>query len=302
MSCPWTRSFRPLPAARAVASLLLSVGVRTLFGWAVGVFFLLGRRSRHPRLWTGVVAVLSPKLHSALVYAAMGLLFPQLGYGLTTSFRVSLSDVPLAFVPARHRGFVVLPPRRTVERLRRLSGKDAGWGAPGARVPLVVAAVFAVRPRAAVATTFYFAQRMTYMLGVARPRLFGDGGIRPFCTSSCNRCLPRCRWIFCWRCACWWSTATFPIANTSASSSAITGVMGRKMFNRYCEEQLRGGEGLRAEGGWFSLWTWITSSPSTIRSATPWATWCSSGSLRRWRAFFPPTATWGGWAATSSPC
>ena len=248
---PMDKIFSPFASGAPVASLLLSVGVRTLFGWAVGVFFLLGRRSRHPRLWTGVVAVLSPKLHSALVYAAMGLLFPQLGYGLTTSFRVSLSDVPLALLC-----LLVIEALWFFRRGERLSGfgaylertRDGGHRARELHWSWLLFLLCVLG--AAVATTFYFAQRMTYMLGV-HGLVFSETVEYDllhlqlqslFATLSLDFLLAVCMLVV---------YRYLSYREYVGQLDAITGVMGRKMFNRYCEEQLRGGEGLRAEGGWF---------------------------------------------------
>ena len=95
---PMDKLFSPFFSGAPVASLAISVGVRALFGWLVGLLFSLGRRARHPRLWAGIIAVLAPRLHSMLVYTAMGLLFPQLGYGPTNAFRVGVSDALLALL------------------------------------------------------------------------------------------------------------------------------------------------------------------------------------------------------------
>ena len=83
---PLDKVFSPFLSGYPLGSLLLSVGTRALFGWLVGMLFMLAKKLRHPRIGIGVVSALSPKVHSILVYSAMEFLFPELGYNFAYAF------------------------------------------------------------------------------------------------------------------------------------------------------------------------------------------------------------------------
>ena len=74
--------FSPVRSGKPLESLLLSVGTRTLFGLLSGLLFAWAKRRRHPLPWIAAAASAGRLLHTTLVYAAMGLFFPESGYGL----------------------------------------------------------------------------------------------------------------------------------------------------------------------------------------------------------------------------
>ena len=76
--------FSPVMSGRPVASVLLSVGTRTLFGLLSGLLFRWARARRRPLPWVVAAAAVGRLIHTTLVYAAMGLLFPESGYGLAS--------------------------------------------------------------------------------------------------------------------------------------------------------------------------------------------------------------------------
>lgn len=78
--------FSPFSSGAPVGSLLLSVGSRALFGLLIGLAFQFARTQKQSRLYRCVFSALSPKLHSLLVYTAMGLFFPELGYRFYSAF------------------------------------------------------------------------------------------------------------------------------------------------------------------------------------------------------------------------
>ena len=81
------RVFSPFLSGSPVRSLLLSVGSRALFGLLIGLLYQLANRSdRHTTQWLALVTLFGKHLHSILVYGAVGLLFPQLGYGVKNAF------------------------------------------------------------------------------------------------------------------------------------------------------------------------------------------------------------------------
>lgn len=83
--------FSPFQSGLPFQSFLLSVGTRTLFGFLIGVLFMLARKGKYKWLWKGIAALLASKLHAFLVFAAMGVFFPE--YGFTgASARVFVRD------------------------------------------------------------------------------------------------------------------------------------------------------------------------------------------------------------------
>lgn len=90
--------FSPFQSGFPVQSLLLSVGTRTLFGFLIGVLFLLMRKKKYVRIWNGIIAFIAPKFHSFLVYSAMGIFFPSLGYNYTFAFSIKWTDLLIAIL------------------------------------------------------------------------------------------------------------------------------------------------------------------------------------------------------------
>jgi len=90
--------FSPFLSGFPPYSMLLSVGTRALFGFVAGMAFLLVKKRKHYRLWIGVISAVAPKVHSLIVYTAMGILFPELGYRYSSAFRYDLDDAVFAVV------------------------------------------------------------------------------------------------------------------------------------------------------------------------------------------------------------
>lgn len=72
--------FSSVMSGSPVQSILLSVGSRALFGLLVGLLYLAFRNARHPAPWIALVSFFGPTIHSALVYSALWLFFPETGY------------------------------------------------------------------------------------------------------------------------------------------------------------------------------------------------------------------------------
>ena len=90
--------FSPFLSGAPLSSILLSVGMRTLFGLVIGIAFFLARKSKYHRLWMGAISAIAPKIHSFLVYSAMGILFPELGYRYSSAFHWERDDTIFALV------------------------------------------------------------------------------------------------------------------------------------------------------------------------------------------------------------
>lgn len=78
--------FSPFRSDFPIGSILLSVGTRVLFGFLLGCLFQLARKSKRKNLCKLLITIAAPKLHALLVYTAMGLLFPSLGFNILSIF------------------------------------------------------------------------------------------------------------------------------------------------------------------------------------------------------------------------
>lgn len=165
---PFDQIFSPFTSGTPLPSFLLSVGTRTLFGLFLGLFFywLKKRKSKHFPLWAGVISLLTPKMHAMLVFGAMGLLFPDLGYTVKNALKLDRNDVLVSLLCV-----VVIVALWKITHMEicknfytyiRLSEKHMHELERAKRVPwemFLVAVLIAM-----VSSTFYFAQRITYML------------------------------------------------------------------------------------------------------------------------------------------
>lgn len=160
------RMFSPFLSGSPAASLFLSVGTRTLFGLLVGLaFFLVRRFFPYKRLGIGIISFLAPTVHAAMVYTAMALLFPRQNSGGTSTFMLDLSNVfaTLLCVVLLQVLWVLyrLPIVRNfcshvnqpTENLRGRNPLYIAWG---------IFILFTIC--AAIASSCYFANRMSYML------------------------------------------------------------------------------------------------------------------------------------------
>ncbi len=162
------RIFSPFLSDSPASSLLLSVGSRTLFGFVTGILYLLARRAKKYRLfWIGVVSFLGRSLHSFLVYGFMGLLFPEMGFNLLSTFNelASLSSlltsaattaiVLAACVFQGSRQFKDLEHRTNAVHHLRLGNRRTFFSA-------FITIFLTLIPAGAIA--LYFVQRMNYVL------------------------------------------------------------------------------------------------------------------------------------------
>lgn len=78
--------FSPFRSDFPIGSILLSVGTRVLFGFLLGCLFQLARKSKRKNLCKLLITIAAPKLHALLVYTAMGLFFPSLGFNFSSIF------------------------------------------------------------------------------------------------------------------------------------------------------------------------------------------------------------------------
>ena len=143
--------FSPFRSDFPIGSILLSVGTRVLFGFLLGCLFQLARKSKRKNLCKLLITIAAPKLHALLVYTAMGLFFPSLGFNFSSIFMLEKSDliillfcaaVVLAIDKLYHSSFIQTP-----------------------KIGFVLGAVSTFIFCMAVLSTVYFSSRMYYMLG-----------------------------------------------------------------------------------------------------------------------------------------
>ena len=72
--------FSPTMSGRPLASILLSVGARALFGLIVGYLYRIAKRSPHPLFGIILVTSAGRTVHTFLVYLSMQILFPEAGF------------------------------------------------------------------------------------------------------------------------------------------------------------------------------------------------------------------------------
>ena len=162
--------FSPLYSGNPLGSMVLSVGTRMLFGLTAGLLYLPARRLRRP--WVGVAAVsfLGRTIHSLLVYSAMGLFFPESGYGPGDAFSGFfalpdlLANLATAGMVLLIWGFVHSPGWTRFRR--RLELDETMQAGERSRHWVSLAAVSALSLAFALAVTFYFVHRMDYVLEV----------------------------------------------------------------------------------------------------------------------------------------
>lgn len=90
---PTDMIFSPFMSGFPLKSLLLAVGARVLFGLLEGWLFAGTKKLRHSKIWIGIVAAISPKLHGIIVYAAMQFLFPDILQSFLKNYFITPGDL-----------------------------------------------------------------------------------------------------------------------------------------------------------------------------------------------------------------
>ena len=158
--------FSPFRSDFPIGSILLSVGTRVLFGFLLGCLFQLARKSKRKNLCKLLITIAAPKLHALLVYTAMGLFFPSLGFNFSSIFMLEKSDliillfcvaVVLAIDKLYHSSFI-----QTYKKAVNEYENTPYWSP---KIGFVLGAVSTFIFCMAVLSTVYFSSRMYYMLG-----------------------------------------------------------------------------------------------------------------------------------------
>ena len=164
---PGDQLFSPIYSGNPLGSLVLSVGSRALFGLAAGLLYEGGHRLRHTGVWVVLVSFFGRTLHTALVYGAMYLFFPEEGHtpadalhsffngsNLLTNL-VTTVIVVLLWCFSQSRPWMQFQNRLALARAARSERRYH-------RLSLLVASV--VTLASALSVTVYFGHRIDYVL------------------------------------------------------------------------------------------------------------------------------------------
>lgn len=158
--------FSPFLSEAPASSLVLSIGTRSLFGLLIGFAFLAAKKSKHCRLWAGLVSAIAPKVHSLLVYTAMGILFPELGRRYTSAFQWDLDDTLFAALCVLVVELLwTIYQSDTIQNAKSYIDQSVHNPYASKRVYLFFAIFDFFLLCMAVFATVYFSQRESYMLG-----------------------------------------------------------------------------------------------------------------------------------------
>lgn len=162
------RIFSPFMSGSPLKSVLLSVGMRALFGLLAWLLYDLAKKhSRHVNVWIGVISFFGKSLHSLLVYSGMALLFPELGYSASSAFsgfftaeNILVASGTAAAVLLLRRGLCSRPFQRFEQRMAMAKKLRAEDGSPNRTFLAYLAVVFCLT----CAVTIYYVHRTRYML------------------------------------------------------------------------------------------------------------------------------------------
>ncbi len=92
--------FSPLRSGMPVQSLILSIGTRMLFAFVIALACNWAKRVRCRYYLVFAVGAAAPVLHAAIVYQAMGTLFPEIGINISRLNPFSLNKICLGLFSA----------------------------------------------------------------------------------------------------------------------------------------------------------------------------------------------------------
>ena len=159
-------AFSPFLSGTPIKSLLLSVGTRTLFGLLMGLLFSLAKKFKHKRIGFAVIAACADKIQAAMVFGAMGLLFPELGFSAGSSVFVRWDEFLLSlFCAAVVEAVYAAYGSKTVQRFRYCVDQSLVKSNTPHRLRKVIAVLITFILIVTVIAALYFTQRTIYMLG-----------------------------------------------------------------------------------------------------------------------------------------
>ena len=248
---PADAAFSPFLSSSPVNSLLLSVGTRALFGLLIGLAFLLARRRKHFRLWAGMISMFAPMIHSLLVYTAMGILFPELGYHYHSALQWDWEDgVFAAICVATVEILWAIYQSKTIQHIKLCIDQSIHSPYSSKKMNLFFALLESFVICMAVFAANYFSERESFMLN--------QHGIAVSSSISADLLHLQIQFLFA-------SLSLNAISVILLMSiykymayneyigdlDALTGVMGRRMFLYHCEKAQKTIRTGQERTGWF---------------------------------------------------
>ncbi len=163
---PADAAFSPFFSGAPINSLLLGAGTRMLFGLLIGIAFQFAKKSKYCRLWFGVISAVAPKLHSLIVYTAMGILFPELGYRYSSAFHWELDDGIFLIVCVLTVELLwTVYQSNSVQNIKSCMDQSVNNPYTSKKMTLFLVFFEFFSSAMAVFAALYFSQRQSYMLG-----------------------------------------------------------------------------------------------------------------------------------------
>ncbi len=158
--------FSPFQSDSPFGSIMLSVGTRVLFGLIIGCLFALAKRTKHVRIWNGLISMIATGLHALFVYAAIGIFFPEIGYTYKSAIHLKWNDViVMALYLVCVELLYAFYHSKPVQRYKTAINEAANTPFFSSRIWLLLGVVTAFIVCMASFATVYFSSRAKYMLG-----------------------------------------------------------------------------------------------------------------------------------------
>lgn len=243
--------FSPFFSGAPVNSVLLSVGTRMLFGLIIGFAFQAAGKREHRCLLIGAISVIAPKVHSLIVYTAMGILFPELGYHYYSAFHLDWDDVVFAIicVITVELSWAVYH-SNTIQNIKMCIDQSVNnpYASRNMNLLLTVFEFFVLGM--AVLAAVYFSERESYMLvrhGVVVSDLISGDLLHlqmQFLVASLSlNGISVILLLYVYK--------YMTYKEYRVELDELTGVMGRRMFFYYCEKAEKENGAGQKRTGWF---------------------------------------------------
>lgn len=239
--------FSPFGSGRPMESLLLSVGTRTLYGLLIGLLYQSAAKSRHPKGGRYAVSLIATQLQALLVYGAMGLFFPELGYDFRSAFRVGLNELGLALLCVVLVEAICAFDRSKRVEIYRQAVDNQRTTAPH-NIMAALGILSAMMLGATMIATAYFANRASYMLsrhGIDVTDALGHD-LMNLQIQFLMAMIALCMMLVVMLMSVYRYTTYI---GYQRELDSLTGVMGRRMFLRECDRVLE----KSGCAGWFMI-------------------------------------------------
>lgn len=166
--------FSPFHSGNPEGSILLSVGSRVLFGFLIGCFFSIVKGRKFEKAGTWMISFAAPWLHAFLVYTAMGIFFPNLGYNTSSTLHIGINDVAVAaFCIFWVETAYIIYHSEQIKRYKEAVNQSADNPYLSPKIVGVSVMISILVIGMAVLSTGYFSDRAEYMLKQHKVRMTG---------------------------------------------------------------------------------------------------------------------------------